>query len=404
MNAPALISDPELLVLMPELVLAERTCTAEVIEHLVEIDRRRLYLDAACPSLSSYCSERLRYSENEAANRVRVTRLASKVPQILDELRSGRIHLTGLGVLAPYLTADNAGELLAEACHKSRRLIEELVARRFPRRDVPDRIGREPEQLNAPLLSSAGTAVGTDSASTFSGTGTVLAEARGRVEPLSESRWSVQFTASGELRDKIERARQLVSHALPNGDLASLFERALDALIERETKRRLGAGKPRKRRALRMGSRHIPVEIARQVWERDGAQCTFVDAEGRRCTARRFITLEHREPFALGGPPTVENLCLRCMAHNAHAARQVFGEAHIEAKCAERRAAEPAGTSEVELKVHRALRKMGFPEAHVRRAMNQLRQRELPTGLDAMLRAALGLLVPSNGSISVPVP
>ena len=91
-----------------------------------------------------------------------------------------------------------------------------------------------------------------------------------------------------------------------------LLERALDALLERELKRRLGAGKPRKSRKLKPDSRHIPVEIARQVFERDGGQCTFEDAEGRRCTERRFVTVEHRHPFALGGPPTLENLCLYC--------------------------------------------------------------------------------------------
>jgi len=124
----------------------------------------------------------------------------------------------------------------------------------------------------------------------------------------------VQFTAGASLRDKIERARELLSHALPSGDLGELFERALDELIARETKRRLGANKPRRRRALSPGSRHVPVDVARQIWERDGGQCTYVDEQGRRCSARRFLTIEHRHPHALGGPPTVDNTCLLCSA------------------------------------------------------------------------------------------
>jgi hypothetical protein len=122
----------------------------------------------------------------------------------------------------------------------------------------------------------------------------------------------VEFTARAELRDELERARELLSHAMPNGDLGQLFERALDALIEKETRRRFGAGRPRKQRELKEDSRHIPVEIARAVWERDQGQCAFMDAEGRRCSERRFLTLEHRHPFALGGPPTLENICLLC--------------------------------------------------------------------------------------------
>src|SRR5678815_4908842 len=301
----------------------------------------------------------LGYSEDEAAVRVRVARLAARCPRVFEELRAGKIHLSGLGLLAQYVTAENADALVAEARGRSKRQIEELIARRFPRPDVPDRIGRESQQLQVGGLvgstggppSSSGTAPANHE-STRSGAGSKLASRSGRTEPLSESRWAVQFTASDELHRKIERATELLSHAVPSGDLATLFERALDALIEQESKRRLGAGKPRKRRPLAKGSRHIPVEVARQVWERDGGQCRFVDAEGRRCNARRFVTFEHLVPFALGGLPTVENLCLRCKAHNLHAAREVFGAEAIHAKCAERKRAnasqsEPTGDDDV---------------------------------------------------------
>ena len=165
--------------------------------------------------------------------------------------------------------------------------------------------------------------------------------------PLSATSYRVEFTASAELYAKIERATELLSHTVPGGELATVFERALDALIESEMRRRTGAGKPRKQRPLKLDSRHVPLELAGQVWERDGGQCTFVDAEGRRCSERRFITLEHRHPYALGGPPTPENICLLCANHNAHRARQVFGEQYIEKKRAEREISpEPTHSSE----------------------------------------------------------
>ena len=82
------------------------------------------------------------------------------------------------------------------------------------------------------------------------------------------------------------------------------FERAIDALLEAETKRRFGAGKPRKRRAIEPGSRHVPVEVARVVWKRDGGQCTYLDSEGRRCSERRFVTVE---PIAPGEGACVDD-------------------------------------------------------------------------------------------------
>ena len=80
---------------VPELVLVERSASADVIAHLMEIGRRRLYLDQACSSLYRYARERLRYSEDEALKRVRVARLAEWLPRVLEELRTGAIHLTG---------------------------------------------------------------------------------------------------------------------------------------------------------------------------------------------------------------------------------------------------------------------------------------------------------------------
>ena len=164
---------------------------------------------------------------------------------------------------------------------------------------------------------------------------------RSQIEPLSPARWRVEFTARAELREKLDRARELLSHAVPSGDLSELFERALDALLEKETRKRFGrisklsgagAERPRKTRTLKESSRHVPVEVERAVWERDAAQCTFVDEQRRRCSERRFLTFEHRQPYARGGPSDRDNLCILCSAHNQASAREAFGPRHIEKK------------------------------------------------------------------------
>jgi 5-methylcytosine-specific restriction endonuclease McrA len=227
---------------------------------------------------------------------------------------------------------------------------------------------------------------------------------RSRLEPLSPSRWRVEFTARAELYDKIEKARELLSHALPSGDLSELFERALDALIEQETRKRFGAGKPRKTRALKPGSRHVPVAIQRAVWERDGSQCTFVDGQGCRCAERRFLTLEHRTPFALGGPPTLENLCLLCSAHNLASARQVFGAAYIEAKIRGKEpntstAMQPQSTPPLQApaQVLSSLCGLGFGRSEASAAVGHVLGSEQGLDVEQILRKCLLLLVPRAG-------
>jgi hypothetical protein len=102
------LSDAELLARLPALVQAERHAVADVIEHLVEVERRRLYLAHATSSLYRCCIERLGYSDDAALKRHRVARLALRLPQVLEELRAGTIHLTGLFLLSTHLTEENA--------------------------------------------------------------------------------------------------------------------------------------------------------------------------------------------------------------------------------------------------------------------------------------------------------
>jgi hypothetical protein len=247
MAALSSLTDGELVTRLTGLVAAERQSTADVIEHLVEVQRRRLYLSQRVGSLYAYCMKELGYDEDAALKRNRVAKLAVRLPQVLDELRAGKMHLTGLFLLAGHLTEANAAALLAEARGKSRRQIEELIARWFPRPDVPASIEPLPATALQLALGAASEPVGAPVAAPCSGSGT---GAPGRLEPLSPTRVRVEFTARAELYAKLEKARELLSHAVPSGDLGELFERALDALLERETRKRFGAQTLRKARKL----------------------------------------------------------------------------------------------------------------------------------------------------------
>ncbi|MEZ4225693.1 MAG: hypothetical protein R3B13_32375 [Polyangiaceae bacterium] len=82
-------------------------------------------------------------------------------------------------------------------------------------------------------------------------------------------------------------------------------------------------------RAAPEESRHLPAELRRSVWERDGGRCAFVDVRGRRCRERSGLEFHHEIAFAKGGRHRSETVSLRCRAHNALAAEQDFGTAHV---------------------------------------------------------------------------
>jgi hypothetical protein len=212
---------------------------------------------------------------------------------------------------------------------------------------------------------------------------------RDRVEPLSGKSYLIQFTASSELVDNIETARELLSHAIPSGKLSAIFGRALSELVQRTKKRLIGSDKPRKPRARKPGSRHIPVAVQRAVRERDADQCAFVDERGVRCEERRFLTVEHRDPFAREGETTVENCCLHCAAHNLLRAKQVYGDAFIEKKIARQK----LDLSAKHQKIQSALVNMGFKPRQAKKAVYALSEHAAPEAdLATLLRAAFQFL------------
>jgi hypothetical protein len=348
------LSNQELLRRLHALVDAGRKNTAALLLHLAEVDQRRLYLEQACSSLFSYCTERLHFSEGAAYKHIRAARLVRRFPAVLDRLARGELHLSGLSILAPHLDEDNCDELLSLAVHKSKRVVEELMATRFPKPDAKQLIRRLPgsprasgpepigpgqtRELKQPAdRLSPGTAGRPESRAATAGTVPPVAATAGTAPPvaatvpLSAGRYKVQLTASARLKHKIDRARDLMRHQNPRGDLEVLFERALDQLLAHLERQRLGSrsaggaeeAAPLTVRAEGKRSRYIPVAIRRAVWERDGGRCSFVDAtSGRRCTETGWLEFHHHEPFARGGGHQTANLSLMCKAHNVHIARR----------------------------------------------------------------------------------
>jgi hypothetical protein len=141
----------------------------------------------------------------------------------------------------------------------------------------------------------------------------------------------VQFTASAELHEKLERLRALMRSEVPDGDLAAIIEQAVTLKLERLEARRLGRTKaPRKRPPeadASSSTRHIPAAVRRGVCDRDGGQCRYVDKQDRRCSARDRLEFHHLYPFGMGGDHSPQGIRLMCKAHNAYIAEHDYGKA-----------------------------------------------------------------------------
>jgi hypothetical protein len=162
------------------------------------------------------------------------------------------------------------------------------------------------------------------------------------VRPIRAGAWILQVTLDGGRKERVELLQALLSHRIPDGNVNALFDYMLDCALEKVGKER-GAVRPeRTRKPLEplprpRGERDpIPLEVRRQVWERDGGRCTFVSADGRRCESRWQLELHHHGLAGNTGS-TADDLTIHCKPHNNLDAVDVFGREHVERRVAERR-------------------------------------------------------------------
>ncbi|MEK7824716.1 MAG: hypothetical protein AAB290_06725 [Candidatus Eisenbacteria bacterium] len=340
------LSDRVLLRDLAALVAQDRTTTAALLAHIAEVDARRLYLPAAYPSMYAYCVHELRLSEDAAFKRIQAARTARRFPAIFAALADGRLHLSAVTLLVPHLTEETAEELLTAAAHKSKSDIEQLLAERFPRPEVPARLEAIASPATLPDEQLAPGQVGTPAEQPAAWQADVPVP-RPKVTPLSPERFALQLTIERSTHDKLRYAQALLSHQVPSGEVAEVLDRALDALIGQLEKRKFAAAtRPRVgRRRSTGGGRHIPADVKRVVWERDQGRCTFVSEAGQRCPARTLLEFDHIDPVARGGQATVERMRLRCRAHNQYEAECTFGTEFMSGKRGARRAAAAVRTA-----------------------------------------------------------
>ena len=336
----AALSDDELVGQVKHLSASERRASVALIRSLIEFDARRLYLREGCSSLFTYCTQVLHLSEGAAYNRIETARAARRHPNLLEAFERGDLTLTGARLLAPHLTSANHADVLAAARHKSKQAIQELIASLHPRpaaATVIRRVAQQPSRGDStPAWAAAQetetsrvptAAVASPPSSDWPDVASTTAPPSrpALVTPLAPDRYRLQVTLTRQTHDKLRQAQALARHMLPDGDVGAILNHALTLLIDHLERRRFArVASPRPSAGgSNASSRHIPAAVRRAVWQRDQGRCAFVGRAGR-CRETAFLELHHVEPYAAGGGPTVDNIQLRCRAHNQYEAHLFF--------------------------------------------------------------------------------
>jgi hypothetical protein len=254
--------------------------------------------------------------------------VGAEVPQLFQAVFDGRLHLTAVLILGPRLTPANADELIREAEHMTRIQIEELLAARFPRTESLPLVLAMPAQL-APERVAVETTASLASVCVTAPPRRELAPERvgprRKVQPIAKQRFLLNVMIDQETRDLLQRVQELMSHQIASGDVAEVLKQSLKQQLATLEKRKFATtARPRPTKGS-TNPRYIPASVRRAVHERDGNRCTFVSSTGHRCEECAQLEYDHVKEVARGGVATIDNIRLRCRAHNQFVAGRTFG-------------------------------------------------------------------------------
>ena len=158
------IKDSELLSSTKILVQREREVTTQVLRHLAEIERRKLYCDVVggnglrYGSLFDYAVRELGYSEAAASRRIQAMRLVREIPELEAKIESGALNLSNICQVQGFfrdvkraeperiISREEKRELLVQFENKSAREGEKILLTIRP----PEVLPRERERVVSP--------------------------------------------------------------------------------------------------------------------------------------------------------------------------------------------------------------------------------------------------------------
>jgi hypothetical protein len=213
------------------------------------------------------------------------------------------------------MTGKNRSEVMPLFFHCSKEEAKQVVAELLPAEVVP----RRTVVTEVPLLARREASpvsvqpVGRDLTHP-EGARPLLEGRRTAVEPLTRQETRIHITVSTAFLALLKKAKAGQGHVQPGATDEQVLKAALELLVAQQEKRKAS----------------VPAKVKREVRVRDGGKCQWPLDSGGICGSTLRLEIDHVIPRGRGGPSTVENCRLACKAHNLEAARQVYGDAHMD--------------------------------------------------------------------------
>ena len=373
------LTDTELHAKTVETANRQRAITLELLNQLNEVERRRLFSKFNCANLHDYCVSELKMTSGNACHHMNAARLLNSIPAISEKVLGGSIAFTTVAQAESFFKREARSgnefdlsrkvEVLTQLEGKSTReadkilvshssqpeihfketiaqktssvveaklyldeetmglleRLKEVWSHAMPHAkfsDIIKRAAQEAVEKNDPLKK----------AWRAEDRKANLGRADAKVKVSAKSRTRVSASAEPVATDPAA-AKSIM--ATNDSALAGNPVRAQNSAPSND----LGpTPAPTPRSDAGSGSGKTPAlgltkaQVRRAVWARDQSQCTFIDPRSRvRCRAKHFIEEDHVHPKAMGGEYSLENIRLRCRAHNQRHAIDCYGDEKMRA-------------------------------------------------------------------------
>ena len=269
------LTDKVLLAETKRLAGKEREITLQILHHLKEIEKRKLFSELGYNSIFDYAIIELGYSHGSASRRIQAARLLKELPSIEKKVLTGELNLSNIASAGTLFRNEN---------------IEKPEDKKAILKELEGKTSREGEKI---LLG-------------FQSNPEIPKEREKQTTPEITT---VKFNFSTDTMIEFKEVKNLLSHHRLNNDelFRKVFKLAKNSILNDRFK--LNSKSSPAPVSPGVNSRYIPAALKKAVFERDKGKCC-------KCGRTRLIQIDHVVPYSHGGKNSIENLRLLCFGCN----------------------------------------------------------------------------------------
>lgn len=286
------LGDEELRSRLERIAKNERKLTVAMIEHIAEVERRRLYFDWGFQSMFEYLTRELAYSEGSAFRRIQAARALIDIPELKEKMESGVLKLSQVAEAQTSFRQE-------EKCTNAR---IDLDQRKSILEGLENKSGVETRKILVAELP------------------THVQWTRPTERQLQDESVQLNVNLEKDTYRKLSRVRNLYSHIEPNGPWPRVFDLMADDVIQKRDPLVRASGV-----AAMDPTKLTGKKLRAYIFLRDEGKCQHRNPDGSICGSDFQIEIDHIQPKFADGEENAANLRLLCRRHNLNRYRAGTG-------------------------------------------------------------------------------